>query len=77
MKIIHLVIFNAIQDIEDIEGKGQWMEIVHKTLRIGIIRALNESANRLLRAACSYKMSHYLFLGHTCKTLMLNEKLIK
>ena len=46
MKIGHLVILNAVQDIEDIQGKEQWKEIVHTILRIGIIRALNESAGR-------------------------------
>ena len=37
MKIGLPVILNAIQDIEDIQGKEQWKEIVHTTLRTGII----------------------------------------
>ena len=46
MKIGHLVIVNAVQDIEDIQGQENWKEIVHTILRIGIIRALNESVGR-------------------------------
>ena len=48
MKIGHLVILNAVQDIEDIQGQEQWKEIVHTILRIGKIRALNESAGTTL-----------------------------
>ena len=55
MKIGHLVILNAEQDIEDIQGQEEWKEIVHTILRIGIIRALNESAGSLFRAASQYR----------------------
>ena len=51
MKIGHLVILNAVQEIKDIQGQEQWKEIVHTILRIRVIRALNESAGRLFRAA--------------------------
>ena len=50
MIIGHLVILNSAQEIKDIQGQ-EWKEIVHTILRIGIIRALNESAGRLFRAA--------------------------
>ena len=33
---------------EDIQGQELWNEIVHTILRIGIIRALNESAGDFL-----------------------------
>ena len=45
MKIGHLVILNAVQDIEDIQGQEYWKYIVHTILRIGIIRALNERSD--------------------------------
>ena len=48
MKIGRLVIVNAVLDKKDSKGQEQWKEIVHTILRIGIIRALNESARRLL-----------------------------
>ena len=35
------------QDIEDIQGHEYWKDIAHTILRVGIIRALNESAGRL------------------------------
>ena len=50
MIIGHLVILNSVQEIKDIQGQ-EWKEIVHTILRIGIIRAFNESAGRLFRAA--------------------------
>ena len=58
MKIGHLVIFNAVQDIEDIQGQELWKEIVHTILRIGKIRALNESAGRLFRAATQHRQNN-------------------
>ena len=58
MKIGHLVILNAVQDIEDIQGQEWWKKIVHTILRIRIIRALNESAGRLLRAAAQHRQNN-------------------
>ena len=58
MKIGHLVILNTVQDIEDIQGQEQWKEIVHTILRIGKIRALNESAGRLFRAATQHRQNN-------------------
>ena len=58
MRIGHLVILNAVQDIEDIQGQENWKEIVHTMLMIGIIRALNESAGRLLRAAIQHRQNN-------------------
>ena len=58
MKIGHLVILNAVQDIEDIQGQEKWKEIVHTILRIGKIRALNESAGRLFRAATQHRQNN-------------------
>ena len=36
----------------------QWKEIVHTILRIGKIRALNESAGRLFRAATQHRQNN-------------------
>ena len=45
------MILNVIQDIVDIQGKEKWKVVIHAIMRIGIIRALNESAGRLFRVA--------------------------
>ena len=37
------------------QGQELWKEIVHTLLRTGIIRALNESAGRLFRAATQHR----------------------
>ena len=58
MEIGHLAIFNAVKDIEDIQGKELWKVIVRAILRIGIIRALNESAGRLFRAATQHRQNN-------------------
>ena len=58
MKIGHLLILNAVQDIEDIQGQESWKEIEHTILRIGIIRALNESAGTLFRAATQHRQNN-------------------
>ena len=49
---------NAVQDIEDIQGKEKWKKIVHTILRIGIIRALNESVGRLFKAATQHRQNN-------------------
>ena len=58
MEIGHLAILNAVKDIEDIQGKEFWKVIVRAILRIGIIRALNESAGRLFRAATQHRQNN-------------------
>ena len=49
---------HAEQDIEDIQGKEYWKEIAHTIQRIGIIRALNESAGRPFRAATQHRQNN-------------------
>ena len=61
MKIGHLLILNAVQDIKDIQGQEKWKEIVHTILRIGIIRALNESAGGPFN---STQLNSNLFANH-------------
>ena len=55
MKIGHLVILNVVQDIEDIQGQDR---IVPTILRFGILKELNESAGRLLRAATQHRQNN-------------------
>ena len=54
MKTGHLVILNAVQDIEDIQGQELWKEM-DTILRIGIISALNESVGGHFRAAMQHR----------------------
>ena len=50
MKIGHLVILNAIQDIEDIQGKEQWKVIVYAIPEDWNNKSISESAGNLFRA---------------------------
>ena len=53
------MVLNAVQDIEHIQAKEQeFGEIVHTILRIGIIRALNEHAGILFRAATQHRQNN-------------------
>ena len=50
VKIGHLVILNAVQDIEDIQGKEQWKVIVYAIPEDWHNKSINESAGSLFRA---------------------------